>query len=81
MGEEMCAYLDGFGIKTFVYEYLNNIYVINGVPENTNEGYIIHSYAPFPKEFHYLQKDQHFICKKGETLDKILLTKDGFKKI
>ena len=81
MGEEMCAYLDGFGIKTFVYEYQNNIYVINGVPEKTKEGYIIHSYAPFPKEFHFLQKDQHFICKNGETLDKILLTKNGFKKI
>ena len=81
MGEEMCAYLDGFGVKTFVYKYNESFYVVNGVPEKTKDGVIIRSYAPFPKEFHYLQKDQHFICKNGETLDKILLTKNGFKRI
>ncbi|MDO5426714.1 MAG: hypothetical protein Q4F54_03030 [Coriobacteriia bacterium] len=57
MGEEMCAYLDGFGTKTFVYELQGIIYVVNGVPVQTKDGYIIKSYAPFPKEFHFLDKD------------------------
>lgn len=81
MGEELCAYLDGFGTKTFVYEADGNIYVANGVYEIIDEGYLIHSYAPFPTEYHFYDKNFHFICKKGETLDKILLTNKGFKRL
>ena len=59
MGEEMCAYLDGFGTKTFVYKFKDTLYVVNGSPEPTKDGYIIRSYAPFPKEYHYLDKFHH----------------------
>ena len=79
MGEEMCAYLDGFGTKTFVYELQGNIYVINGVPLKTKKGTVIKSYAPFPKEFHFLDKDWLYICKNNETVNEILLTEKGFK--
>lgn len=78
MGEELAAYLDGFGKKTFLYEEDNQIKVINGCIENTGQGLLIHSYAPYPAEYHFYEADSHFIAKPGETVSEILYTDGRF---
>ena len=62
MGEEMVAYLDGFGIKTFLYENEEGrIHVVNGSIEETENGnYRIESYAPYSREFHFYGREIHY---------------------
>ncbi|MFD1176706.1 hypothetical protein ACFQ3W_10385 [Paenibacillus puldeungensis] len=78
MGEELAAYLDGFGKKTFLYEENNQIKVINGCIEHTDRGLIIHSYAPYPTEYHFYDADSHFISQHGEIEREILYTEGRF---
>lgn len=51
MGEELVAYLDGFGQKTFILKDAEQIRVINGSCETTSDGYLIKSFAPYCQEF------------------------------
>ena len=62
MGEELVAYLDGFGKKTFLYSENGELKVINGALEKITEGYIVHSYAPYCSEYHFYEQGQHFIA-------------------
>ncbi|MFF2290283.1 hypothetical protein [Peribacillus butanolivorans] len=78
MGEELAAYLDGFGKKTFVYEENNQIKVINGCIEQTDQGLLIHSYAPYPTEYHFYDADSHFISQNGEFVSEILFSEGRF---
>lgn len=78
MGEELVAYLDGFGKKTFVYEENNQIKVINGCIEQTEQGLLIHSYAPYPTEYHFYDEDTHFISQNGEFVSEILFSERRF---
>jgi hypothetical protein len=78
MGEELAAYLDGFGKKTFLYEENNQIKVINGCIEHTDQGLLIHSYAPYPTEYHFYDRDQDFISEKGEFVSEILYSEGRF---
>lgn len=78
MGEELAAYLDGFGKKTFLYEEDNQIKVINGCIEYTGQGLLIHSYAPYPTEYHFYDTDSHFISQNGEIVSEILYTENRF---
>ncbi|WP_216644505.1 hypothetical protein [Secundilactobacillus folii] len=49
MGEELVAYLNGFGQETYVYEDQLGVHVINGRLEATSEGrFKIISSAPYP---------------------------------
>ena len=79
MGEELTAYLDGFGIKTFAYEKDGKICVANGSIKQVEQGYIIESYAPYPRQYHFIDRDMHFICPDGKTANKVLLTQYGFE--
>ncbi|WP_047013828.1 hypothetical protein [Paenibacillus sp. IHB B 3415] len=78
MGEELTAYLDGFGKKTFLYEEDNQIKVINGCIEYTDQGLLIHSYAPYPTEYHFYEADSHFISPNGEIMKEILYSDGRF---
>ncbi|WP_175638422.1 hypothetical protein [Metabacillus schmidteae] len=79
MGEELAAYLDGFGQKTFLYVENNQIKVINGCIEHTEQGLLIHSYAPYPTEYHFYDVDSHFISKNGELVSEILYADGRFQ--
>lgn len=52
MGEELVAYLNGFGQETYVYERDNEVQVVNGraIAKGDNL-YEIESFAPYPKEY------------------------------
>ncbi|MGF7046192.1 hypothetical protein J2T13_000654 [Paenibacillus sp. DS2015] len=78
MGEELAAYLDGFGKKTFLYEEGDQIKVMNGCIEYTDQGLLIHSYAPYPTEYHFYAADSHFISQEGEIVREILYAEGRF---
>jgi hypothetical protein len=78
MGEELAAYLDGFGKKTFLYKEDNQIKAMNGCIEHTPQGLLIHSYAPYPTEYHFYEADAHFIALNGEMAEKVLYSEGRF---
>lgn len=51
MGEELVAYLDSFGQKTFILKEKNNYRVINGALEELDNQVKVTSYAPYCNEF------------------------------
>lgn len=57
MGEEMTAYLDSFGQKTFIINNKGTLRVINGSYEETETGYKITSFAPYSRDFYYISED------------------------
>ena len=71
MGEEMVAYLENFGDKTFIIPKEDTIQVINGCFDENETEYVITSFAPYSREF-YLVKDHDII---------LLEKKDGLKTI
>ena len=79
MGEELVAYLDGFGKKTFLYEEAGKIAVVNGSIEETEAGLLITSYAPYPTEYHFCEKDIHFVSENGQLIPQVLLVNGQFK--
>ena len=79
MGEELVAYLDGFGKKTFLYEENGTVSVVNGSIEETDGGLLITSYAPYPTEYHFYDKNLHFTSGNGETISQVLLVDGEFK--
>lgn len=79
MGEELVAYLDGFGKKTFLYEEDGKIAVVNGSIEDTEDGLLITSYAPYPSEYYFYEKDLHFVSENGRLMPQILLVDGQFK--
>ena len=52
MGEELVAYLDNFGDKTFILETPEGIRVINGSMEEQDNEYLITSFAPYSRAFY-----------------------------
>jgi hypothetical protein len=79
MGEELVAYLDGFGKKTFLYDDNGDISIVNGYIEDTDEGLLITSYAPYPTEYHFSDRNLHFISENSEIIPQILLVDGKFK--
>lgn len=75
MGEEIVAYLENLGDKTFVMKKGDSISVVNGSFEETGTEYKITSFAPYSKEFYFISDSgiikladekglQHMILKK-----------------
>lgn len=61
MGEELVAYLNGFGQETYVYSDRDQLHVINGVITNQTESEIsIQSTAPYPSRYINLDTQQVF---------------------
>lgn len=79
MGEELVAYLEGFGIKTYLYEKEGKIAVINGSIEETEAGLLITSYAPYPLEYHFYDLDVHYVSEKGKYTPQVLFVDGEFK--
>lgn len=81
MGEELVAYLDGFGKKTYLYKEDNKVKIVNGSIEETEKGLLIHSYAAYPSEYHFYDADAHFISEDGEIVSEILYVDGRFIKV
>ena len=78
MGEELVAYLAGFGKKTFLYLENGELKVINGSLEKIAEGYIVHSFAPYCSEYHFYEKGQHFIAEGQKVIPAIRYINNKF---
>ena len=67
MGEELAAYLDGFGTKTYLYYELGEIRCVNGKIERDGSRYLITSYTAFPREYCFYE--ENLIFKSSESVD------------
>ncbi|WP_237047507.1 hypothetical protein [Lentilactobacillus curieae] len=74
MGEEMVAYLNGFGQKTYVVGSGDDLKVINGRLEQVaDDEYIVHSYAPYPTEYIFQDGGEDYRVAGSDYEDKVLL--------
>ncbi|WP_208589776.1 hypothetical protein [Gracilibacillus suaedae] len=53
MGEELVAYLKGFGTTTYVYQENGTVHCVNGIIIEKNGQLIIESHAAYPKEYKF----------------------------
>ncbi|WP_283680271.1 hypothetical protein [Lentilactobacillus sp. Marseille-Q4993] len=67
MGEELVAYLNGFGQKTFIYTNANDeLTAVNGRITKDKEGnYLVESFAPYVSQ--YINLDNHQVFKSTNT--------------
>ncbi len=79
MGEELVAYLENFGDKTFIIKDNNIIRVINGSFVENDSEYVITSFAPYIKHFYYISNDNiiELDSKKGQK--NIIIYKNDLK--
>lgn len=80
MGEELVAYLNGFGTKTFLYYKENEIKCINGYIEKRGNDYIVTSYAAYPKEYYFLEENLKLSAKDKTTIPSIKIKMDEFQR-
>ncbi|MFQ9629199.1 MAG: hypothetical protein ACLR1F_15775 [Enterococcus avium] len=82
MGEELVAYMENFGQKTFIFQKDDHIQVINGSFEEFEDGYRIVSFAPFNQEYHLISNgntrtiksvEQELFLKKKELIETDLM--------
>lgn len=76
MGEEMVAYLENLGDKTFIMKKRESIAVINGSFEETDTEYKITSFAPYSKKFYFISDDGIVKLADEKGLRNITLKKD-----
>lgn len=74
MGEELVAYLDSFGQKTFILKENDQYRVVNGSLEETEDQIYVTSFAPYCKEFILVEGDQQTTLK-AENQRTITLSK------
>lgn len=79
MGEELAAYLAGFGTKTFLYEEEGKLRCINGEITKVGDAYEVTSYAAYPREFHFFEKDCSFIASPGEDARTVIYENGRFR--
>ncbi|MBU5365841.1 hypothetical protein P7H74_09510 [Enterococcus devriesei] len=66
MGEELVAYMESFGQKTFIIKESATIRVINGSFEESEEGYTIFSFAPFNQAYYLIDGKQTKVVETNE---------------
>ncbi|WP_164472762.1 hypothetical protein [Cohnella candidum] len=66
MGEELAAYLAGFGTKTFLYRADGEIRCVNGEIFSEGGRYRVTSYAAYPREYHFYEENASYVCGEGE---------------
>jgi len=57
MGEELAAYLLGFGVSTVLYRKDGELICLNGYAEPDGDGWLVTSYAPYPRKYLFLEED------------------------
>ena len=76
MGEEIAAYLENFGERTFVVKKEKSISVINGSFEENDAEYIITSFAPYSREFYFISGNDIIQIENKKNLRSIRLKKE-----
>ena len=76
MGEEMVAYLENLGDKTFIMKKEDSISVVNGSFEETDTEYTITSFAPYSREFYFISDSGIIKLADEKNLRKIILKKE-----
>ena len=76
MGEELVAYLDSFGQKTFILQEEGAFSVINGSFEETEDTYLITSFAPYSREFYLVSGHDIIPLENKKGLRTITLQKE-----
>lgn len=76
MGEEMVAYLENLGDKTFIMKKEDSVSVVNGSFEETDTEYTITSFAPYSKEFYFISDSGIIKLADEKNLRKIILKKE-----
>lgn len=75
MGEELVAYLDGFGQKTFIFKEGSELRVINGSLEDDGDKWIITSYAPYCKAFILNEEGNEQVFENNSSAKEFILNK------
>jgi hypothetical protein len=78
MGEELVAYLAGFGKKTFLYYRDGKVHCVNGEIIENGDRYEVTSYAAYPSEFHFFEENASFIAEPGEEVRTVTFEKGKF---
>jgi hypothetical protein len=79
MGEELAAYLAGFGKKCFLYYRDGKVCCANGEVIDRGDGsYEVTSYAAYPKEFHFFDERASFHVGQGQEVRKVIWHKGAF---
>lgn len=76
MGEELAAYLAGFGTKTFLYYQDGEVRCVNGEIVKRGDRYEVTSYAAYPREFHFYEANASFQAAPGEEVRTVVF-EDG----
>lgn len=72
MGEELVAYMLGFGSTTYLYtDGEGDLRCVNGFIERLEEGFEITSYAAYPTRYVMLEKGVTFVSKAGEIVKNV----------
>lgn len=80
MGEELVAYMDGLGQKTFLIKEAGQLRVINGSLTETAEGYQVTSFAPYPKEYYLVAGNQCTLLADQAGLRELQVAKEVMSK-
>lgn len=81
MGEELVAYMLGFGSTTYLYtDGEGELRCVNGYIEPIEKGYEITSYAAYPRRYVMLEKGLIFTAQAGEGVKRVLFTGDKFER-
>ena len=72
MGQELAAYLSGFGTKTFLYYENNELKCINGSISEEDGKYKVSSYAAYPKEYYLINQNISFVAEDGAVVPAII---------
>lgn len=78
MGEELVAYLSGFGTKCFLYEDHGEFRCINGELVKTEDRYEVTSYAAYPREFHFYQANTSYLAAPGDEVRTVIFENGKF---
>ncbi|ACT00324.1 hypothetical protein [Paenibacillus sp. JDR-2] len=80
MGEELVAYMLGFGSTTYLYtDGDGEIRCVNGIIEPAEKGWKITSYAAYPTRYVMLEKGLMFDSNAGEIVKSILFIDGQFQ--
>lgn len=81
MGEELVAYLLGFGSTTYLYtDGEGELRCVNGFIEPLEKGWAITSYAAYPTRYVMLEKGLTFAANAGELVKNVLLIDGKFER-
>lgn len=81
MGQELVAYLNGFGTKTYLYYENGELKCINGDIEIKDNQYIIRSFAAYPKEYHFYEKGISYVSKTENIVPVIAFDGERFYEV